>query len=79
VSAPARRGPAKPGRSPASSASHNAATGPHGTTAGNDARGSVVHLTGDAEALASDLLDRSGPAACAALVVALVELLEVLR
>lgn len=37
-------------------------------------RASVLRLTGDAEAMALDLLDRIGPAACAALAVWLVEL-----
>jgi hypothetical protein len=75
VTAPARRGPAPAGRPSIFSTSHSAANDVDGTRA----TGTVLRLTGDLEAVAVDLLDRIGPAACAALVVALVELLEGLR
>lgn len=45
------------------------------TDRGNDPRGSFVRLTGDAEAMAADLLERHCPAAVAALAVALVDLI----
>lgn len=76
MTARARRGPAPSGQPIVPSASHNAAATDDRTGRRNDTRGAVVRLTGDLEAVAVDLLDKLGPVACAALAVALVELVR---
>lgn len=81
MSAPARRGPAPAGR-PSPSVQQNAAVGPKGTSAPLPhaaTRGSIVRLTGDAEALAVDLLDRMGPAGVTVLAGALLALAAEVR
>ena len=78
MTAGTRRGPAPTGQPFANSTDQGASDTPDDTR-GRRQAGAILRLTGDLEAVAADLLDRIGPAACTALAVALAELLEGLR
>ena len=73
-----RRGPAPTGRPLANSTDHGASDTADDTR-GRRQVGAILRLTGDLEAVAADLLDRIGPAACSVLILHLAELLEGLR
>lgn len=74
MAAPTRRGPALSGRSPASTP-QSAALGTERTPPRHaTVRGSHLRLTGDAEMMAADLIERVGPVAAAAVAAEVVAL-----